>query len=264
MSLIRCSSSFLFLASLVALAPTALAQSDDESRARGHFEAASSYFEEGEYEDALREFSRAYDLSQRPGLLYNIGLAHERLGHYEEAARFLRQYLSEETREIPNRSALEHRVEALERRAATGAEEAEDPDAAPEPAESEPVAAPPVATSSGGTDLTVPAIVSFAVGGAGLALFAIAGGLALDGYASLESGCGAMRACSEDAVSGVRVAAGLADAGIALAAIGVAVGVVLILVSSPGESSSDTAAAALQVGGWADPSGGVIALGGTL
>lgn len=64
--------------------------------ARTHYEAGSSYYQQGRYEEALREFEEAYRLSsegRRAVLHYNIGLAHERLGHLTEAIEELRLYL---------------------------------------------------------------------------------------------------------------------------------------------------------------------------
>jgi len=64
--------------------------------ARTHYEAGSSYYQQGRYDDALREFEEAYRLSseaRKAVLLYNIGLAHERLGHLTEAIDALRRYL---------------------------------------------------------------------------------------------------------------------------------------------------------------------------
>lgn len=72
---------------------TAFAQ---DRLARTHYDAGSSYYQQGRYEDALREFEEAYRLSsetRKPALLYNIGLAHERLGHLTEAIGSLQRYL---------------------------------------------------------------------------------------------------------------------------------------------------------------------------
>lgn len=91
------------------------AVSQEDQRARVHFQSGAAYFETGEYENALRDFERAYELSGRATLLYNIGLTHERLGNYGQAARFLRQYVDEVR---PTDSAtLEVRIRNLEQRA---------------------------------------------------------------------------------------------------------------------------------------------------
>lgn len=57
--------------------------SDLEARTR--FEAGELAYAAGRFEDALVDFRRAYELSGRDSLLYNIGLALERLRFDEEA-----------------------------------------------------------------------------------------------------------------------------------------------------------------------------------
>src|SRR5262245_18640350 len=70
----------------------ARAQSDDE-RARNHFEAGRSYYEQAQYEDAVREFQESFDLSGRAELLLNISQAEERALHYAAAIAAAQQYL---------------------------------------------------------------------------------------------------------------------------------------------------------------------------
>lgn len=72
------------------------AQSDDEARI--HFEAARSYYQHGQFEEALREFQTAYQLSPRPLLLYNIGMCNRELGRWQESISAFEQYLQE----LPN------------------------------------------------------------------------------------------------------------------------------------------------------------------
>ncbi len=213
------------------MSTTALAQRTDEERARGHFQAASSYFDEGEYEQAIREFQRAYDLSQRAGLLYNIALANERLGRYAEAAAMLRRYLTDEA-EIPNRAALERRAQSLERRAAGGQTPEEPPVVEVEVGRPQPEPAP------SGAPLPVGAIVSFSAAAAGLILYGVAGGLALDAYSVVQNDCGATMSCTEEDVSSIRTLAAVADAGLGLAIVGAALGGVLLAVEL-GSGSGD-------------------------
>jgi tetratricopeptide (TPR) repeat protein len=63
---------------------------------RTHYQSGSSYYEQGRYEEALREFEEALRLSSpasRGALLFNIGQTQERLGHMEQAIASFRQYL---------------------------------------------------------------------------------------------------------------------------------------------------------------------------
>lgn len=101
---------------LVGISPGRVcAQGDGDQRARLHFESGASYYEAGEYEDALREFQHAYELSQRPQLFYNISLCYQNLGDLENAAGFLERYLRE-VAEIENRANLEIRLRNLRER----------------------------------------------------------------------------------------------------------------------------------------------------
>lgn len=90
------------------------AQSDPgrDAEARGLFEAGRAAFDQGRYPDALGYFDRAYQLSRRPQLLYNLGQVHDRLRHDEDALQAFQQYL----KQVPgaeNRTEVEHRIQAL-------------------------------------------------------------------------------------------------------------------------------------------------------
>jgi Tfp pilus assembly protein PilF len=247
----------VFVSTAVVFAPDAAAQGDVETeRARGHFQAGSSYFEEGDYESAIREFQRAYDLSRRAGLLYNLALSHERLGHYAEAAQLLRRYLSEDA-EIPNRTALERRAERLEARARG---ETPPPAADPTDPTQPPNATTPETTEGGGAPLPIGSIISFSIAGAGLILYAIAGGVALSGYSALETGCGATTSCTESEVSDVRTMAAVADVGLGVAAVGAAAGAILLVVEL--SSSGGSQASNVRVSPVASADGVGISIGG--
>ncbi len=101
-----------------ALATTAFAQPQDQSQldeaARLTFESAREAFVAGDYETALARFRQAYQLSARPGLLYNIAQTLDRLRRDEETLQALRDYLSAAP-DAPNRSEVEARIRVLER-----------------------------------------------------------------------------------------------------------------------------------------------------
>lgn len=110
---------------------TAEAQSDDE-RGRFHFQAGRSYFEQGRYEDAVREWQESYQLSGRHTLLRNIAEAQERVFQFREAIASLRQYLEVGGEEAEaSRQTLVSRIERLERLAAEYASRAGGSSAAP-------------------------------------------------------------------------------------------------------------------------------------
>ncbi|HJL14521.1 MAG TPA: tetratricopeptide repeat protein [Sandaracinaceae bacterium LLY-WYZ-13_1] len=111
---------------LLTVAPAAAQDaSDDEARdqrARVHFQAGTNYFQVSDYENAVREYRQAFELSGRVELMYNLYLCHERLGHLAQAARWLERYLAD----APNprrRENLRARLATMRRRLEEGATE---------------------------------------------------------------------------------------------------------------------------------------------
>jgi tetratricopeptide (TPR) repeat protein len=82
------------------------AQSDDphDREAQALFSAGRVAYTEGRFDAAPARFEEAYELSHRPGLLYNIAQCHDRLRQDERAIEVFERYL----RDVP---ATEHRVE---------------------------------------------------------------------------------------------------------------------------------------------------------
>lgn len=99
------------------LAPVcATAQEDEEAvseQARALFTAGRVAFERNNYEDALRYFREAHALSNRPALLYNIGVAADRLRRDEEALEAFERYLQEVGPDAPQRGDAEARARVL-------------------------------------------------------------------------------------------------------------------------------------------------------
>lgn len=110
----------LFVAAvLVFSAGTALAQTGApteselaEEEARGLFDAGFAAYEAGRYEDALRYFQRAHDISGRPQLLFNVAQCYDRLRHDELAIATFERYL-EALPDADNRIQVEARIRAL-------------------------------------------------------------------------------------------------------------------------------------------------------
>ena len=113
-------------------APAAAQDSARDAEARNLFEAGRLAMTDGRFEESLDYFQRAYELSQRPALLYNVATVAERLGEDRVALEALETYLAEEP-DIQDRRAVERRVELLRDRVSAG--RADDPRAAPTPAE---------------------------------------------------------------------------------------------------------------------------------
>lgn len=229
----------------------ATAQGSMDAIARAHFEAGSLYFERGDYGEAIAEFSRAYEISQRTELLYNLYLAYERDGQLANAIDALSRYL-DAIGEIENRDTLTARLANLRRRASgttapsteptDGSEPRIDSDADTTTRDPDPSTDPdgddPPASDSGRS--RTPTFVALGVAGAGIASFGIAGGLALAKDRSLASSCGrdAGRTCSADEVAPLRRRTIAADVGAAIAVAGTATFVVLLLVDGDDDAPS--------------------------
>lgn len=130
--------------SLCSFVGLARATPADDEAARRHFESGRAYFERAEYDDAVREYEKAYALSMRPPLLVNISRAHESAGRPKEAAEALERWLKVSPPDDPMRADIESRHARLTTQANKLAEQAPDESkeaetpAEPAPAESEP------------------------------------------------------------------------------------------------------------------------------
>lgn len=94
-------------------ADTEAAEGDDDARARALFAEAREAYSSGDYQAAVTGFEEALELSGMGALYYNIGLAHDRLRHDEEAVAAYRHYL-EEVPEADKRAEVEARIAAIE------------------------------------------------------------------------------------------------------------------------------------------------------
>lgn len=108
----------LLLALMLSVASPAFAQAEpaaaSDEVARGLFQAGRASYDAGNYEDALKYFQQAFDLSQRPGLLYNVGQAADRLHRDAKTIEAFRLYL-ERVPAAENRAEVEGRLRTLER-----------------------------------------------------------------------------------------------------------------------------------------------------
>ncbi len=108
----------LALALSVVAAP-ALAQ-DAPERAAEHFDRGIAFFNEGRYDAALAEFSRAYELAPAHQTLYNLARVHAALGHAVESAQAYERYLAEAGAEIGARRRREAEAALAAQRARVG------------------------------------------------------------------------------------------------------------------------------------------------
>lgn len=235
-------------------APTAAQESPLDERARRHFESGSSYYDSGNYARALEEFETAFELSSRPALLYNLYIAHERLGHLEEAHSHLERYLREEDIPDDRRVILEQRLANLQARMTTSESEPEptpqpEPEPNPAPAPAAPAAAPAEEESS--TTIGTAPLFAFIAAGAGLVMAGVFGMMALVEDGGLECS----PACSEDDVSNLRTYNVIADVSLGVGVLGAVLGAVLLATSGDEEPSPSA---------WLTPDGAGLLVRGAL
>lgn len=130
----------LLLAAVVLSIPGLAGAQDHDEEARTHFQSGRLHFERGAYEEAQAEFMAAYELSQRPDLLFNLFLCAERLGELDAAIDYLERYLAEASPDAETRTQLEPRLANLRERRDARVTETPPPGGEPAPA--------PAATSS--------------------------------------------------------------------------------------------------------------------
>jgi len=153
----------LAIVSTIAVPWRARAQ-DTDTAARQHYQTGADAYQSGDFAHAAAEFEQAYNLSRRPRLLYNAYLAYRDLQDTRNAARTLRQFLSEaDDLEAEERTQLEARLAALERALASAAGET-NPRPLPPPAAPPP---PPEEPEEPGSS---PSPLTWVVGGVGVAL----------------------------------------------------------------------------------------------
>lgn len=107
--------SLLIALAIAALLPGLAAAEPMRERAIKRFSQGEAYFKAGAYDKAIVEYQAAYDLVPKPGLLFNIGLANEKLGHAELALEFYRRYLADSP-DGPRADEARARAEALRQR----------------------------------------------------------------------------------------------------------------------------------------------------
>lgn len=224
---------WLSFAIALSTAAPALAQPgpSEDSPARVHHDAGARFYELGEYERAIEEWTRAYELSQLPLILYNLYSVHERAGNLAEAADYLERFLASGA-EVESRSSLESRLVSLRERIARERE-----------AEAEPAAeaatddrAPPPPADDGPSGLMVGGVVALGVAAAAAITVAIFGGLAAGEYGRLEDVCGG--GCADAATGDLVTYNTVADVSLGVALVTAATGLVLLVVDAT--SGSET------------------------
>ncbi len=89
----------------LALCSTNVQAADKKTEAKLLFKRAQLAYKLGKFENALGEYSKAYEMLPLPGFLFNIGQCHRQLGAYERAVFFYKGYLREKP-EAKNRALV--------------------------------------------------------------------------------------------------------------------------------------------------------------
>jgi tetratricopeptide (TPR) repeat protein len=177
--------------------------------AKSHFKVGKSLYETGRFSEAATEFEKAYRLSNRVELLYNVYVAHRDASDVPKAIDALRRYLQLAQLDESTRVNLAARLRAMEEASGRAgpppdtdaapppATETEAPTAAPPPAETappEPGPEPP-STAPGSAELEMDADSSalpyalIAVGGAALAAGVVTAIVAAGKISDIEDAC---------------------------------------------------------------------------
>lgn len=74
--------------------PAAEPLSEQQAQAQQHFQRAKELYQGGSYREAVAELEAARALDPKAkDLVFNLGIVHEKLGKYDEAIAFFRQYV---------------------------------------------------------------------------------------------------------------------------------------------------------------------------
>ncbi|MCC6996335.1 MAG: hypothetical protein IT370_17120 [Deltaproteobacteria bacterium] len=115
---------------LVLLCCAGVARADDAAakatEARRLYDEGQKLYNLGEFPRAIEQFKQAYQLSARPGLLFNIAQAHRLNGNFKQALFFYESFLRGQP-DAKNRAEVDRRI--LEMREAVARADAQQPPA---------------------------------------------------------------------------------------------------------------------------------------
>jgi tetratricopeptide (TPR) repeat protein len=233
----------LLCAGVLANPSPALGQdSSADELARRHFDSGVAYLHESDYESALKEFQRAFELSGRPAILVNIATVHERTSNLDAAISALQQYLALDP-EGEHAETVRVRIANLEKRRneqqpaqqapADSAPAAAQPAPTPAAAGSEPAPTPsvrsePLPPPEPEPEPDVPAYVLLGIGAVSAVAAAVTGYFADDEWHKAQDACSPN--CTDAELSTGRKMAWTSTilTGVALAGVGVGAGLLLL------------------------------------
>jgi tetratricopeptide (TPR) repeat protein len=205
------------------------AQATSDDLARSHFDSAAAYLQESDYENALKAFQKAYELSKRPEILLNIATVHERLSDLPSAVAALKGYL-EAAPQGEHAETVKLRVQNLERRIQEHDAAKSPPVPSPAPAAA-PVSAPepakvPAPPPPKRPSRRLPAFIALGVGGVMAGGSLATGLIAKSKYDDAELSCQA--SCDDNLVSSSRTFAITSTVLTGAAVLGVGLGLALL------------------------------------
>lgn len=235
---------------VLALSGPAWGQESADELARRHFDSGVAYLQESDYDNALKAFQKAYDLSKRPEILLNIATVHERTANLDAALAALNKYLELEP-DGEHVDTVKLRIANLEKRKA--AEQPAGPDKPPPGPPSEtgapetppPVTPPPTADREKPNRL--PAYIALGVGAAAAGGAVVTGIIAKKEYDDANDSCGP--SCSDSQLSTGRSMAVVSTVLTGVAVVGAGLGVTLWLTADHKEPAQASAAPRLRFGG---------------
>jgi len=91
-------------------------RADDSAteQARKHYETGTQQYDLGHWDDAIREFEKAYELRPDPSFLYNLAQANRRKGDLKRALDLYKNYLIKIPKG-PQRAEVEEKIAALQK-----------------------------------------------------------------------------------------------------------------------------------------------------
>jgi tetratricopeptide (TPR) repeat protein len=125
-----------------------------EELARRHHERGTSFYNLGQFEEAIAEYRKGYEQKADPVFLLNIGEAYRQLGAHEKALFFYRRYVSV-VPNAPNRAQIDEKVASLEQ--LVDAQERARSPAPPQPLPPRLSGGPPLVPPAPDLNLTTPA-----------------------------------------------------------------------------------------------------------
>jgi tetratricopeptide (TPR) repeat protein len=88
-----------------------------QSQARQKYTEGNTAYAQGDFHQALVDFTQAYQLAPLPGFLFNVAQCHRQLGAFERAAFYYRRYLALSEKEPANAPMVKGLIAEMDARA---------------------------------------------------------------------------------------------------------------------------------------------------